>query len=68
MNNCGRSLLRAEWSRTTKKLNFWLFGILLVLIRIVGQAPKESKQKENDKRDKRNANECLFNASLCSET
>ena len=29
---------------------------------------KESKQKKLDKRDKRNANECLFNTSLCSET
>ena len=29
---------------------------------------KESKQKKHDKRDKRNANECLFNASFCSET
>ena len=40
MNNCGRSLLRAEWSRTAKKLTSWLFGILLVQIRIVGQGPK----------------------------
>ena len=39
MNNCGRSLLRAEWSRTAKKLTSWLFGILLVQIRIVGQGP-----------------------------
>ena len=39
MNNCGPSLLRAEWSRTTKKLTSWLFGILLVQIRIVGQGP-----------------------------
>ena len=30
---------------------------------------KESKQNKRDKRDvKRNANECLFNTSLCSET
>ena len=28
---------------------------------------KESKQKKHDKRDERNANECLFNTSLCSE-
>ena len=27
---------------------------------------KESKQKKQDKGDERNANECLFNASLCS--
>ena len=39
MNNCGRSLVRAEWSRTAKKLTSWLFGILLVQIRIVGQGP-----------------------------
>ena len=39
MNNCGRSLLRAEWSRTAKKLTSWQFGILLVQIRIVGQGP-----------------------------
>ena len=32
-------LLRAEWSRTAKKLTSWLFGILLVQIRIVGQGP-----------------------------
>ena len=41
MNNCGRSLLRAEWSRTARKLTSWLFGILLVQIRIVGQGPKQ---------------------------
>ena len=29
---------------------------------------KESKQKKHDKRDQRNANERLFNTSLCSET
>ena len=29
---------------------------------------KESKPKKHDKRDNRNANECLFNTSLCSET
>ena len=29
---------------------------------------EESKQKKHDKRDKRNANECLFNTTLCSET
>ena len=29
---------------------------------------KESKQKKHAKRDKRNANKCLFNTSLCSET
>ena len=28
---------------------------------------KESKQKKYDKGDKRNANECLFNTSLCFE-
>ena len=28
---------------------------------------KECKQKKHDKRDKINANECLFNTSLCSE-
>ena len=39
MNNCGRSLLRAEWSRTSKKLTSWLFGTLLVQIRIVGRGP-----------------------------
>ena len=27
---------------------------------------KESRQKKYDKRDKRNVNKCLFNASLCS--
>ena len=32
------------------------------------QNKKESKQKKHDQRDKRNANECLFNTSLCSET
>ena len=37
MNNRGRSLLRAEWSRTAKKLTSWLFGTLLVQIRTVGQ-------------------------------
>ena len=26
---------------------------------------KESKQKKHDKREKTNANECLFNMSLC---
>ena len=40
MNNCGRSLLRAEWSRTAKKLTTWLFGTLLVQIRTVGQGPE----------------------------
>ena len=29
---------------------------------------KKSKQKKHDKRGKRNANEFLFNTSLCSET
>ena len=29
---------------------------------------EESKQKKYDKRDKRNADECLFNTTLCSET
>ena len=28
---------------------------------------EESKQKKHDKRDQRNANECLFNTSLYSE-
>ena len=28
---------------------------------------KESKQKKHDKRDKRTANECLFNTPLCSQ-
>ena len=28
---------------------------------------KESKQKKHDKRDKINANECLFNTFICSE-
>ena len=36
MNNSGRSLLRAEWSRTAKKLTSWLFGTLLVQIRESG--------------------------------
>ena len=39
MNNSGRSLLRAEWSITAKKLTSWLFGTLLVQIRTVGQGP-----------------------------
>ena len=39
MNNCGRSLLRAEWSRHAKKLTSLLFGTLLVHIRTVGQGP-----------------------------
>ena len=29
---------------------------------------EESNQKKRDKRNKRNANECLFNVSLYSET
>ena len=29
---------------------------------------KESMEKKHDKGDKRNANECLFKTSLCSET
>ena len=29
---------------------------------------EESKQKKHDKREKRNANECLFNTTLCPET
>ena len=46
-------------------------GVELILTKFRLANPcqnKKSKQKKHDKRDKINANECLFNTSLCSET
>ena len=42
MHNGGRSLLRAEWSNTAKKLNSGLFGTLFVQIRESGTGAWES--------------------------
>ena len=52
-------------TEVAKKYQDIQFGTLLVLIRIVGQAPQ---QKKHDKRDKRNDIKCLFNTSLYSKT
>ena len=58
LNSCMSKSICAEW---------WCWVDMTKFRLAYPCQNKESKQKKHDNRDKRNANECLFNTSLCSE-
>ena len=59
LNSCMSKSICAEYWRWVDMTKFRLAN---------PRQNKKSKQKKHDKRDKGNANECLFKTSLCSET